>query len=167
METTEPKSSENDITRDDSDQKERLIDLKNEYKDQLPVHVGFIPDGNRRWSRKTGVHRNVGHYRGYEVVKKILVACHHAGIKYLSLYALSLENAMKRPADELAYIFKLLIIAINQIKKEPIVTENTHCAARCSRRSARPVLWRGSGPLSAQVQPAGLRAARSAVSVFC
>ena len=124
METTEPKSSENDITRDDSDQKERLIELKNEYKDQLPVHVGFIPDGNRRWSRKTGVHRNVGHYRGYEVVKKILVACHHAGIKYLSLYALSLENALKRPADELAYIHKLLKIAVDQVKKEKIVTEN-------------------------------------------
>ena len=91
--------------------------------DKLPRHVGFIPDGNRRWAKENNVHRNVGHYRGYEVVKKMLLACFDAGIKYLSLYALSLENALKRPQDELKYIYKIIKLAVETVKNEPIVTE--------------------------------------------
>jgi len=82
----------------------------------------LTPDGNRRWSRREGVNTNVGHYRGYEVVKKILIACFNAGIKYLSLYALSLENAQKRSPEELQYIYKIIKLAVETIKNEPIVT---------------------------------------------
>ncbi len=82
----------------------------------------MTPDGNRRWSRREGVSTNVGHYRGYEVVKKILIACFNAGIKYLSLYALSLENARKRSPEELKYIYKIIKLAVDTVKNEPIVT---------------------------------------------
>ena len=83
----------------------------------------MTPDGNRRWSRREGVNTKVGHYRGYEVVKKILIACFNAGIKYLSLYALSLENARKRSPEELEYIYKIIKLAVDTVKKEPIVTD--------------------------------------------
>ena len=82
-----------------------------------------MPDGNRRFAKKYNISRNKGHYRGYEVVKKILVSCFKSGIKYLSLYALSLENAIKRSPDELEYIYKIIKIAVETVKNEPIVTE--------------------------------------------
>ena len=65
----------------------------------------------------------MGHYRGYEVVKKILISCFNAGIKYLSLYALSLENTLKRTQEELDYIYKIIKIAVETVKNEPIVAD--------------------------------------------
>ncbi|MFX0187033.1 MAG: polyprenyl diphosphate synthase [Candidatus Hodarchaeota archaeon] len=100
-----------------------LTELQKLPNDKIPKHIGLIPDGNRRWARINNVHRNVGHYRGYEVVKKILLACFEAGIKYLTLYALSLENALKRPKDELKYIYKIIKLAVETVRNEPIVTE--------------------------------------------
>ena len=100
-----------------------LTELQKLPNDKIPKHIGLIPDGNRRWARINNVHRNVGHYEGYEVVKKILLACFEAGIKYLTLYALSLENALKRPKDELKYIYKIIKLAVETVKNEPIVTE--------------------------------------------
>lgn len=100
-----------------------LTELQKLPNDKIPKHIGLIPDGNRRWARINNVHRNVGHYKGYEVVKKILLSCFEAGIKYLTLYALSLENALKRPKDELKYIYKIIKLAVETVKNEPIVTE--------------------------------------------
>lgn len=100
-----------------------LTELQKLPSDKIPRHIGLIPDGNRRWAQKNNVHRNVGHYKGYEVVKKILLSCFEAGIKYLTLYALSLENAYKRPKDELKYIYKIIKLAVETVKNEPIVTE--------------------------------------------
>ena len=123
METSDNKRSNNINAKDHSNDYDRMEDLKNTLGDKLPKHIGFIPDGNRRWARNAGLHRNMGHYKGYEVVKQTLLNCFHAGIKYLSLYALSLENALKRPEDELKYIYKIIKIAVETVKNEPIVTE--------------------------------------------
>ena len=46
-----------------------------------------------------------------------------AGIKNLSLYALSLENVRNRSAEELKYIYTIIKLAVDTIKNEPIVTE--------------------------------------------
>ena len=123
MESSDNNLGNGKITDDPSDMEEKLRELSEIYKNRVPVHIGFIPDGNRRYAKKQGISRNRGHYQGYEVVKKILIACFNAGIKYLSLYALSLENAMKRPADELQYIYTIIKLAVETIKNEPIVTD--------------------------------------------
>jgi len=38
----------------------------------LPVHVGIIPDGNRRWARRRGLPEWMGYVRGYAVLKRVL-----------------------------------------------------------------------------------------------
>ena len=76
---------------------EEFEDLKITCADKLPIHVGLIPDGNRRWARENNVDYKVGHLRGYDALRDILFSFFKAGIKYLSVYALSLENARKRP----------------------------------------------------------------------
>ena len=35
-------------------------------------HVAFIMDGNGRWGKKKNKGRNYGHFKGVEVVKKIV-----------------------------------------------------------------------------------------------
>ncbi len=123
METSDNSSIKNNIADGSTDREDRFRELREEYKDRFPRHIGLIPDGNRRWARENNVHMNMGHYRGYEVVKKVLIACFNAGIKYLSLYALSLENAINRSKKELEYIYKIIKLAVDTIKNEPIVTE--------------------------------------------
>ncbi|MBD3256477.1 MAG: di-trans,poly-cis-decaprenylcistransferase [Candidatus Lokiarchaeota archaeon] len=102
---------------------ETIEDLLEFASNNLPKHVGLIPDGNRRWATKRNMNTNMGHYTGYETVKKILYKLFDAGVKYLSIYALSLENAMKRSEEELKYIYKILKLAVDTVKKEKIVTE--------------------------------------------
>jgi undecaprenyl diphosphate synthase len=51
------------------------------------------------------------------------VSLFEAGVKNLSLYALSLENVRNRSAEELKYIYTIIKLAVDTIKNEPIVTE--------------------------------------------
>jgi len=97
--------------------------LRDEVGDKLPKHVGLIPDGNRRWARKQGLDIKMGHLNGYKTLKDILYSFFHAGIQYLTVYALSLENARKRSKEELKYIYKIIIKAIETIMSEEIVVK--------------------------------------------
>lgn len=79
----------------DLDQKiEKLKASKN-----LPLHIAIIMDGNGRWAKKRLLPRLAGHRAGRESVRAVVRTCARIGIKYLTLYAFSLEN-WQRPADE-------------------------------------------------------------------
>ena len=54
------------------------------------AHVAIIMDGNGRWAQKRGLPRPMGHRAGVEALKRIVEACPDLGIRYLSVYALSL-----------------------------------------------------------------------------
>jgi len=60
---------------------------------------------------------------GYENLKKRLFDFFEAGIHYLSLYLLSLENVKKRSNEELNYIYKIMIRAVDTVVNESIVKE--------------------------------------------
>jgi undecaprenyl diphosphate synthase len=96
-------------------------ELKRTAEDKLPKHIGLILDGNRRWAKERNLDVNAGHLAGYENIKKRLYDLFDAGIKYLTIYALSLENARKRSPEELKFIFKIIKIAVETVKKEKIV----------------------------------------------
>ncbi len=100
-----------------------LEELKVTAKDKLPKHVGIIVDGNRRWANKRNLDVNFGHLVGYENLKKRLFDFFEAGIHYLSLYILSLENVKKRTPKELEYIYKIMIKAVDTVVNESIVKE--------------------------------------------
>ena len=38
----------------------------------LPVHIGFIMDGNGRWAKKRGLERKFGHKEGAKTFRKIV-----------------------------------------------------------------------------------------------
>lgn len=71
-------------------------------------HLACIMDGNRRWARQKGWLPWVGHRQGAQAVKNVVDFCLEKNIPYLSLYTFSIEN-FKRPAEELNYLFDLMI----------------------------------------------------------
>ncbi len=83
-------------------------------KDKIPQHVAVIMDGNGRWAKKQGKMRVLGHNAGVESVRDVLEAAGEIGIKYLTLYAFSIEN-WNRPKFEVDSLMSLLI---RTLKKE-------------------------------------------------
>lgn len=73
---------------------------------KLPIHIGFIMDGNGRWAIRRGMPRTYGHKQGVEALKRVVEECYNIGIKYLSFFVFSTEN-WKRPKEEVDYIFGL------------------------------------------------------------
>ena len=100
-----------------------MEELKDIPTNKLPKHIGLILDGNRRWAKKNLLEANVGHLIGYENLKDRLFDFFDAGIHYLSIYALSLENARKRSVNELRYIFKIILKAVDTVISESTVRE--------------------------------------------
>ena len=82
--------------------------LSAEARASLPQHVAVIMDGNGRWARERHLPRIEGHRRGAESAKTIIRTAGEVGIKYLTLYAFSVEN-WNRPKDEVAALMKYLI----------------------------------------------------------
>lgn len=72
-----------------------------------PTHVAIIMDGNGRWAKQRHLPRIEGHRNGVESVRAIVRAAGEIGIKYLTLYAFSVEN-WNRPKDEVDMLMKYL-----------------------------------------------------------
>jgi undecaprenyl diphosphate synthase len=76
-------------------------------KSRLPRHVAIIMDGNGRWATQRGKSRIEGHRRGKTTVRVIVEFSRKIGIRFLSLYAFSIENWL-RPDDEVHALMGLL-----------------------------------------------------------
>ena len=77
----------------------------------IPVHVGIIMDGNRRWAKERNLPTFEGHQKGYEKVKSAPEWFFSRGVKILSVYAFSTEN-WNRQQNEVNYLMKLLLHAV-------------------------------------------------------
>lgn len=92
-------------------------------KTDMPVHIGIILDGNRRWAKERGLPTFQGHKKGAENLKKILDHARERGIKIISVYAFSTEN-WKRSKKEVQYLmgifFEFISKYINEMKEKGI-----------------------------------------------
>lgn len=86
---------------------DKLLQQKLLQQGKLPKHVAVIMDGNGRWAVERGKARIFGHQEGIESVRDIVKAASQIGIKYLTLYAFSIEN-WKRPITEVGGLMQLL-----------------------------------------------------------
>ena len=85
---------------------DRLLS-RNVQRDLLPGHVAIVMDGNRRFALSSGLRNEQGHRMGKEKVREVMRWCRDIGIKYLTVYALSLENLTSRSPDELETLYDL------------------------------------------------------------
>src|SRR5262245_66447682 len=73
----------------------------------VPAHVAIIMDGNGRWAKARHLPRVEGHRQGAESVRAIVRIAGELGVKYLTLYAFSVEN-WSRPKEEVDTLMKYL-----------------------------------------------------------
>ncbi|MSP57418.1 MAG: isoprenyl transferase [Flavobacteriaceae bacterium] len=78
---------------------------------RIPQHVAIIMDGNGRWARQKGHIRLFGHRNGVRAVKDVIESAVELGVKYLTLYAFSIEN-WRRPQKEINALMALLVSTI-------------------------------------------------------
>jgi len=74
---------------------------------RIPTHVAIIMDGNGRWAQQRNLPRAKGHEKGAESVRVAIKTCKKLGIKYLTVYAFSVEN-WNRPKPEIEALMNLL-----------------------------------------------------------
>ncbi|SVD45863.1 uncharacterized protein METZ01_LOCUS398717, partial [marine metagenome] len=80
----------------------RQVDLS-----RLPVHIAVIMDGNGRWAAERNLPRVEGHRAGIDSVRSSVELSARLGVEVLTLYAFSVEN-WKRPPAEVAVLMGLL-----------------------------------------------------------
>ncbi len=75
--------------------------------ERIPRHVAVIMDGNGRWAERRSLSRIEGHRQGLEAARAVVRAAHEIGVRFLTLYAFSLEN-WNRPKGEVDELMRLL-----------------------------------------------------------
>lgn len=83
----------------------------------MVTHIALIMDGNRRWARARGLPAIMGHREGVKTVERMTQYCLDAKIKYLTLYAFSIEN-FKRSEEEKSCLFDLIAQGMRSYAKK-------------------------------------------------
>ena len=81
--------------------------------EKIPQHVAIIMDGNGRWAKQHKLPRLSGHEAGRKSVKKVVQAAIAHGVRYLTLYAFSVEN-WQRPREEVQGLMGLLRLVLRE-----------------------------------------------------
>ncbi|XP_071731155.1 dehydrodolichyl diphosphate synthase 6-like [Rutidosis leptorrhynchoides] len=83
----------------------------------IPQHIAFIMDGNRRFAKKWKLEEGEGHKAGFLALMSVLKYCYEVGVKYVTVYAFSLDNFNRRP-DEVQYLMDIMYEKIEGFLKE-------------------------------------------------
>ena len=81
-----------------------------------PNHIAVIMDGNGTWSKRKGLSKKKGHQRGVKSAKNFTSYSLDAGIKNLTLFALSNENLL-RSKLELSNLFDIFFYSFAEEKE--------------------------------------------------
>jgi undecaprenyl diphosphate synthase len=76
--------------------------------ERIPEHVAIIMDGNGRWAGRRSLKRFLGHQQGARSVQMVTETASRIGLPWLTLYAFSLENSLRRPRAEISFLMRLL-----------------------------------------------------------
>jgi undecaprenyl diphosphate synthase len=73
-------------------------------KNDVPNHVGFIPDGNRRWATNHGLSKEAGYAQGINPGLLLCEKCKESGIKEVSIYCFTQDNTRRPSIQKKAFI---------------------------------------------------------------
>lgn len=93
------------------------------YKTSVPGHVGIIPDGNRRWARKMGLSIWEGYMAGYDKLKAVIKHLFNVGVRNVSVYAMSLDNFLKRSRAEVEVLIMLARKGFRELREDKDLRE--------------------------------------------
>jgi undecaprenyl diphosphate synthase len=111
-----PPATSNPTTRPETRPQTRIDELTPEERalyatlkpERIPEHVAIIMDGNGRWAGRRSLKRFLGHQQGAKTVQFVTETAARIGLPWLTLYAFSLENSLRRPRAEVTFLMRLL-----------------------------------------------------------
>lgn len=68
-------------------------------REGVPLHIGIIMDGNRRFAEAMGEPPIKGHEYGRDTLESVLDWCLELGVRHLTVYAFSTENFNRNPME--------------------------------------------------------------------
>ncbi|MGH9103367.1 MAG: undecaprenyl diphosphate synthase family protein, partial [Acidimicrobiales bacterium] len=81
----------------------------------VPRHLAIILDGNRRFTRRSGLGSvRQGYAAGADRVLDVIRWSARAGVSVVTLWAVSLDN-LQRPANQVGQLFEVLESAIGDL----------------------------------------------------
>ncbi|KAK8962066.1 Dehydrodolichyl diphosphate synthase 6 [Platanthera guangdongensis] len=81
----------------------------------IPDHIAFIMDGNRRYAKRTQI--STGHRVGFSALISVLRYCYEIGVKYVTIYAFSIDNFKRKP-EEVQSTMDLMKEKIDELLEE-------------------------------------------------
>lgn len=120
----------------------------------VPCHIAFIMDGNRRYSKKQNLVDGDGHRAGFSALINMLRYCYELGVKYVTVYAFSIDNFKRKP-EEVVSLMKLMQEKIDELTKEESIVNrlgiriyfrgNLKLLSDCVRSAAERAMVKTSG----------------------
>jgi undecaprenyl diphosphate synthase len=72
-------------------------------KNRIPQHIGFIPDGNRRWALNRGLPKEDGYTFGIAPGLSLYEICKKRGVAEASIYCFTQDNTKRPNSQKLAF----------------------------------------------------------------
>ncbi|XP_062228177.1 dehydrodolichyl diphosphate synthase CPT3-like isoform X2 [Phragmites australis] len=92
----------------------------------MPKHIAFIMDGNRRYAKFRSIQEGTGHRVGFSALIASLLHCYELGVKYITVYAFSIDN-FKRDPSEVQSLMELMEEKINELLENRNVINKINC----------------------------------------
>ncbi|KAF8733081.1 hypothetical protein HU200_015445 [Digitaria exilis] len=92
----------------------------------MPNHIAFIMDGNRRYAKCRSIQQGAGHRVGFFALIANLLYCYEMGVKYMTVYAFSIDN-FKRDPKEVQSLMQLMEEKINELLEKQSVIDKLNC----------------------------------------
>lgn len=92
----------------------------------MPKHIAFIMDGNRRYAKFRSIQEGSGHRVGFSALIASLLYCYEMGVKYITVYAFSIDN-FKRDPTEVKSLMELMEEKINELLENRNVINKVNC----------------------------------------
>jgi len=89
-----------------------FLERQSHSQRRLPRHIGFIPDGNRRWAVQHGLAKEQGYASGIAPGLALFEACKALGVEEVSVYGFTQDNT-RRPTAQ-AEQFRSACVAFAQ-----------------------------------------------------
>jgi undecaprenyl diphosphate synthase len=68
-------------------------------KRALPAHIGFIPDGNRRWAVRRGLAKEEGYASGVAPGIALFELCRRRGVQEITVFGFTQDNTKRASAQ--------------------------------------------------------------------
>jgi undecaprenyl diphosphate synthase len=98
----------------------QIVPVREERQSQrerrLPRHIGFIPDGNRRWAVRNGLAKEKGYENGIAPGVALFEACKALGIEEVSVFGFTQDNT-RRPSAQANHFRAACVVFAREISR--------------------------------------------------